>query len=101
MLHSAMTPGLVNIRKVMEATGGELFDVQDVAHLDAVFSALIQRIKTRYTLGYYTMANGARRKAAQAGCPPGVVVRKKRQGLHHSGKERVLHSLKPCNKAVR
>jgi Ca-activated chloride channel family protein len=59
MLHSAMTPGLVNINKVMEATGGELFNVQDVAHLDFVFSALIQRIKTRYTLGYYTMANGA------------------------------------------
>lgn len=62
MLHSAMTPGLVNIHKVMEATGGELFDVQDVAHLDAVFSALIQRLKTRYTLGYYTNAGGAEGK---------------------------------------
>jgi len=59
MLHSAMTPGLVNIGKVMEATGGELFDVQNLANLDVVFSALIQRIKTRYTLGYYTMANGS------------------------------------------
>jgi len=59
---AAMIPGLVNIRKVMDATGGELFDVQDVAHLDSVFSALIQRIKTRYTLGYYTMANGAEGK---------------------------------------
>ena len=56
---ASMIPGLVNIRKVMEATGGEEFDVQDVAHLDAVFSALIQRIKTRYTLGFYTIANGA------------------------------------------
>jgi Ca-activated chloride channel homolog len=56
---AAMIPGLVDIRKVMDATGGELFDVQDVAHLDSVFSALIQRIKTRYTLGFYTMANGA------------------------------------------
>src|SRR6202140_3205184 len=56
---ASMIPGLVNIRKVMDATGGELFDVQDVAHLDSVFSALIQRIKTRYTLGYYTMATGA------------------------------------------
>ncbi len=62
MWHSAMTPGLVDIRKVMEATGGEVFDVKDVANLDSVFSALIQRIKTRYTLGYYTMANGAERK---------------------------------------
>jgi len=56
---ASMIPGLVNIRKVMDATGGELFDVQNVAQLDSVFSALIQRIKTRYTLGYYTMANGA------------------------------------------
>ena len=56
---SSMIPGLVNIRKVMDATGGEEFDVKDVANLDTVFSALIQRIKTRYTLGYYTMANGA------------------------------------------
>ena len=59
---ASMIPGLVNIRKVMDATGGDLFDVQDVAHLDSVFSALIQRIKTRYTLGYYTMANGAEGK---------------------------------------
>src|SRR6202049_2795098 len=59
---ASMIPGLVNIRKVMDATGGELFDVQDVAHLDSVFSALIQRIKTRYTLGFYTMANGAEGK---------------------------------------
>jgi Ca-activated chloride channel homolog len=56
---ASMIPGLVNIRKVMDATGGELFDVQNVAQLDSVFSALIQRIKTRYTLGYYTIANGA------------------------------------------
>src|SRR5580704_12298115 len=53
---SSMIPGLVNIRKVIDQTGGELFDVQDIAHLDAVFRALIQRIKTRYTLGYYTNA---------------------------------------------
>jgi Ca-activated chloride channel family protein len=59
---ASMIPGLVNIRKVMEQTGGEIFDVQDVAHLDAVFRALIQRIKTRYTLGYYTHATGAEGK---------------------------------------
>src|SRR4029077_4948307 len=33
---AAMIPGLVNIRKVIAQTGGEIFDVQDVAHLDAV-----------------------------------------------------------------
>lgn len=56
---AAMTPGLVDIRKVMDQTGGEVFDVPDLAHLDAVFRALIQRIKTRYTLGYYTSATAA------------------------------------------
>jgi Ca-activated chloride channel family protein len=56
---AAMVPGLVNIRKVTDQTGGEIFDVQDVAHLDAAFRALIDRIKTRYTLGYYTQATGA------------------------------------------
>lgn len=56
---AGLIPGLVNIRKVMDQTGGEVFDVQDVAHLDEVFRALIQRIKTRYTLGYYTQATAA------------------------------------------
>jgi Ca-activated chloride channel family protein len=56
---ASLIPGLVNIRKVMDQTGGELFDVQDIAHLDSVFRALIQRIKTRYTLGYYTNASAA------------------------------------------
>jgi Ca-activated chloride channel family protein len=60
---ASMVPGLVNIRKVMDQTGGEIFDVQDVAHLDAAFGALIQRIKTRYTLGYYTKATAAEGKA--------------------------------------
>ena len=59
---ASMVPGLVNIRKVMDQTGGEIFDVQDVAHLDAAFGALIQRIKTRYTLGYYTKATAAEGK---------------------------------------
>jgi Ca-activated chloride channel family protein len=56
---ASMVPGLVNIRKVTDQTGGEIFDVQDVTHLDAVFAALISRIKTRYTLGYYTHATAA------------------------------------------
>ena len=56
---AAMTPGLVDIHKVVEQTGGEVFNVPDVVHLDEVFRALIQRIKTRYTLGYYTNASAA------------------------------------------
>ena len=62
LLAAAMVPGLVNIHKVMEQTGGEIFDVRDVAHLDQTFGALINRIKTRYTVGYYTNANGANGK---------------------------------------
>lgn len=58
-LFASMIPGLVDIRKVMDQTGGEIFDVQNVANLNSVFGALIQRIKTRYTLGYYTAVNGA------------------------------------------
>jgi Ca-activated chloride channel homolog len=59
---ASMIPGLVNIRRVADQSGGEIFDVPDVAHLDAVFRELINRIKTRYTLGYYTNANGANGK---------------------------------------
>jgi Ca-activated chloride channel family protein len=59
LLAASMIPGLVNIRRVAEQTGGEIFDVKDVANLDTIFRALIERIKTRYTLGYYTSANGA------------------------------------------
>jgi Ca-activated chloride channel homolog len=59
---ASMIPGLVNIRRVADQTGGEIFDVPDVAHLDSVFRELINRIKTRYTLGYYTNANGANGK---------------------------------------
>jgi Ca-activated chloride channel family protein len=59
---ASMIPGLVNIRKVMDQTGGEIFDVQNVANLSAVFRSLMQRIKTRYTLGYYTSVNGAEGK---------------------------------------
>jgi len=59
---ASMIPGLVNIRRVTEQTGGEIFDVKDVAHLDAASRALIERIKTRYTLGYYTKATAAEGK---------------------------------------
>src|ERR1700689_2587455 len=59
---ASMIPGLVNIHRVMDQTGGEIFDVQDVAHLDAAFRALIERIKTDYTLGEYTKATAAEGK---------------------------------------
>jgi Ca-activated chloride channel family protein len=56
---ASMVPGLVNIRRVIDQTGGEIFSVPDVAHLDTEFASLIARIKTRYTVGYYTNATGA------------------------------------------
>src|SRR4029077_10027796 len=59
---AGLIPGLVDIHKVMEETGGEIFDVQNIAPLDSTFRALIERIKTRYTLGYYTSASGAQGK---------------------------------------
>jgi Ca-activated chloride channel family protein len=59
LFYASMVPGLVNIRKVTDQTGGEIFSVPDVAHLDSEFAALIERIKTRYTVGYYTNATGA------------------------------------------
>ncbi len=62
IIAASMIPGLVEIRKVMDQTGGEMFDVQNVAHLDSAFRALIERIKTRYTLGYYTNATGTEGK---------------------------------------
>src|SRR5438445_7700188 len=54
--------GLVDIHKVAEQTGGEIFDVENMGSVDSTFRALIERIKTRYTLGYYTSANGAEGK---------------------------------------
>ena len=56
---SSMIPGIVNIQRVADQTGGEVFDVKNVESLDKIFSALVERIKTRYTIGYYTSANGA------------------------------------------
>jgi Ca-activated chloride channel homolog len=54
--------GLVNIHKVMDETGGENFNVQDVSQLDTVFRDLVRRIKTRYTLGYYSTTSRASKK---------------------------------------
>jgi VWFA-related protein len=58
LYHEYKRPGLVDIRKVMDETGGEMFDVKDVKDLGEQFGALMTRIRTRYTLGYYTNAMG-------------------------------------------
>ncbi len=50
---------LGDVAKMTESTGGEIFDVQKEGSLYIAFEALINRLKTRYTLGYYP-ANAAR-----------------------------------------
>ena len=44
---------------MLEDTGGESFEVKDVLHMDTIFRELIDRIKTRYTLGYYLPADAS------------------------------------------
>lgn len=44
--------GKVNVAKLVEETGGDIFDVQKEGSLYIAFEALITRLKTRYTLGY-------------------------------------------------
>jgi VWFA-related protein len=63
LYHEYKRPGLVDIKKVMDETGGEMFDAKDVKDLSAQFGALMTRIRTRYTLGYYTNASGVMGKA--------------------------------------
>jgi Ca-activated chloride channel homolog len=46
-------PGLVNVGKVAAETGGEIFDIEKEGSLYLAFQALIERLKTRYTVGYY------------------------------------------------
>lgn len=50
--------GLVNVGKLAEATGAEVFDVEKEGSLYLTFKTVIERLKTRYTLGYYP-ANSA------------------------------------------
>lgn len=44
---------VVNVQKIADQSGGELFDVEKEGSLDRAFDDLIARLKTRYTLGYY------------------------------------------------
>jgi Ca-activated chloride channel family protein len=45
--------GSVNVPKVAEETGGEVFDVEKEGSLFLAFQSVIERLKTRYTLGFY------------------------------------------------
>lgn len=45
--------GLVNVGKLTAETGGEIFDVEKEGSLFLAFQSLIERLKTRYTIGFY------------------------------------------------
>jgi VWFA-related protein len=51
--------GLVNVNKLTAETGGEVFDVEKEGSLFIAFQALIERLKTRYTLGFYPTRTAA------------------------------------------
>ncbi len=46
--------GFVSVPKLTEETGGEIFEVEKEGSLFLGFQALIERLKTRYTLGFYS-----------------------------------------------
>lgn len=48
-----------SVDKITEETGGEVIDVDRVGSVAAAFGAVVDRLKTRYTLGYHP-ANKAR-----------------------------------------
>ena len=48
--------GFVNVAKLVGETGGEVFDVEKEGSLFLAFQSLIERLKTRYTLGFYPAA---------------------------------------------
>lgn len=52
-ISSKLNRGLVNVKKLTEETGGEVFEVQQDGSLYISFKNVIERLKTRYTLGYY------------------------------------------------
>jgi len=57
--------GMVNVGKLTAETGGEIFEVEKEGSLFLAFRALIERLKTRYTVGYYpahATASGGFRK---------------------------------------
>ncbi len=91
---ASMIPGLVNIRKVMDATGGELFDVQDVAQLERRLQRPDSADQDPLHAGVLHNGQWGRGQTAQTGCSPGAFVWEKGPRLHHPGQEQLLHSLK-------
>jgi hypothetical protein len=44
----------VNVQKIADESGGQLFDVKTEGSLDKAFEDFMARLKLRYTLGYYS-----------------------------------------------
>jgi Mg-chelatase subunit ChlD len=68
----ANSKDVVNVQTVADDSGGELFDVKKEGSLDKAFQDLMDRLKTRYTLGYYSSnktADGGYRKIAVSLAP--------------------------------
>lgn len=53
LLGKAFGMGVVNIKELTADTGGEIFDVQKDGSVYISLAAAIDRLKTRYTLGFY------------------------------------------------
>ncbi len=50
--------GMVNVGKLTAETGGEIFEVEKEGSLFLAFQSLIERLKTRYTIGFYSTHKG-------------------------------------------
>ncbi len=55
------TRGLVDVGKLVEETGGEMFDVSKEGSMFLTLQKVIDRLKTRYTIGYHPPTPGDRR----------------------------------------
>jgi len=59
MAASAGSRSFVNVSKLTAETGGEIFEVEKEGSLFLAFQALIERLKTRYTIGFYSTRSAA------------------------------------------
>jgi len=55
----AVGRSFVNVRRVATETGGEVIEVEKEGSLYLAFQTVIDRLKTRYTLGYYHPPEGS------------------------------------------
>ncbi len=57
---AAKARGMLNVEKAAQETGGEIFDIEKEGSLYVAFQALIERLKTRYTVGFYPTLGASR-----------------------------------------